>query len=87
MLDIGYSLFSPQPSKLSLKAMLLQVFCENKNLIVTRKDLLMKVWGDDSFFNSRKMDVYITKLRDYLKEDPSIEIITIKGVGYHFAVR
>jgi DNA-binding response OmpR family regulator len=46
----------------------------------------MKVWGDDSFFNSRNMDVYITKLRDYLKEDSSIEIITIKGVGYHFAV-
>jgi DNA-binding response OmpR family regulator len=73
--------------KLSAReAMLLQVLCENKNVIVTRKDLLMKVWGDDSFFNSRNMDVYITKLRDYLKEDSSIEIITIKGVGYHFAV-
>ena len=73
--------------KLSAReAMLLQVFCENKNTIVPRKELLMKVWGDDSFFNSRNMDVYITKLRDYLKEDPSIEIITIKGVGYHFAV-
>jgi len=73
--------------KLSAReAMLLQVFCENKNTVVPRKELLMKVWGDDSFFNSRNMDVYITKLRDYLKEDPSIEIITIKGVGYHFAV-
>jgi DNA-binding response OmpR family regulator len=70
----------------SREAMLLQVLSENKNAIVTRKDLLMRVWGDDSFFNSRNMDVYITKLRDYLKEDPSIEIITIKGVGYHFAV-
>lgn len=70
----------------SREAMLLQVLGENKNTVVTRKDLLMKVWGDDSFFNSRNMDVYITKLRDYLKDDPSIEIITIKGVGYHFAV-
>ncbi|HMR56211.1 MAG TPA: winged helix-turn-helix domain-containing protein [Cyclobacteriaceae bacterium] len=51
-----------------------------------RKTMLLRVWGDDSFFNSRNLDVYITKLRDYLKEDPSIEIITIKGVGYHFAV-
>ena len=66
--------------------MLLQVLSENKNVVVTRKEVLMKVWGDDSFFNSRNMDVYITKLRDYLKEDSSIEIITIKGVGYHFAV-
>jgi len=70
----------------SREAMLLQVLCENKNAVVARKDLLMKVWGDDSFFNSRNMDVYITKLRDYLKADPTIEIITIKGVGYHFAV-
>jgi DNA-binding response OmpR family regulator len=73
--------------KLSAReAMLLQVLSDNKNAVVTRKDVLMKVWGDDSFFNSRNMDVYITKLRDYLKDDPSIEIITIKGVGYHFAV-
>jgi hypothetical protein len=51
----------------------------------TRKDILLKVWGDDSFFNSRNLDVYITKLRDMLKEDSRIEIITIKSVGYHFA--
>jgi DNA-binding response OmpR family regulator len=73
--------------KLSAReAMLLQLLAENQNATISRKDLLMKVWGDDSFFNSRNMDVYITKLRDYLKEDPAIEIITIKGVGYHFAV-
>ena len=66
------------------EAMLLQVLSENKNTIVTRKDVLLRVWGDDSFFNSRNLDVYITKLRDLLKEDPSVEIITIKGVGYHF---
>lgn len=68
------------------EAVLLQVLCENKNATIARKEVLMKVWGDDSFFNSRNLDVYITKLRDYLREDPSIEIITIKGVGYHFAV-
>ena len=65
---------------------LLQTLVENKNATVLRKDILMKLWGDDSFFNSRNLDVYITKLRDYLKEDSSIEIITIKGIGYHFAV-
>jgi len=66
--------------------MLLQTLIENKNTAVTRKDVLLKVWGDDSFFNSRNLDVYITKLRDYLKEDESVKIITLKGVGYHFSV-
>ena len=46
--------------------------------------MLLRVSGDDSFFNSRNLDVYVTKLRDYLKGDPKVEIITIKGVGYHF---
>ncbi len=66
------------------EASLLQILTENRNATVQRKDILIKLWGDDSFFNSRNLDVYITKLRDYLKEDPAIEIITIKGVGYHF---
>lgn len=66
------------------EAMLLSVLAENKNVIVQRKDVLMRVWGDDSFFNSRNLDVYITKLREYLREDPAVEIVTIKGVGYRF---
>lgn len=65
---------------------LLQVLAENKNTTVLRKDILMKLWGDDSFFNSRNLDVYITKLRVYLKSDKSLEIITIKGIGYQFTV-
>lgn len=68
------------------EAMLLQVLSENRNAVVSRKEILMRIWGDDSFFNSRNLDVYVTKLRDFLKGDPSIEIITIKGVGYQFAV-
>ncbi len=68
------------------EASLLSILCENMNNTTPRKEILMRIWGDDSFFNSRNLDVYITKLRDYLKEDPSIQIITIKGVGYHFAV-
>lgn len=64
------------------EAMLLQILAENKSSVVNRKDILMKIWGDDSFFNSRNLDVYITKLRDYLKADPNVEIITIKGIGY-----
>ena len=68
------------------EAVLLQILSENQNAMVSRKDVLMRVWGDDSFFNSRNLDVYITKLREYLKDDASVEIMTIKGVGYHFSV-
>jgi DNA-binding response OmpR family regulator len=65
---------------------LLQLLVDTRNSTLPRKDILMKLWGDDSFFNSRNLDVYITKLRDYLREDEAIEIITIKGVGYQFTV-
>lgn len=68
------------------EAQLLMLLSENRNGATKRKDILMQLWGDDSFFNSRNLDVYITKLREYLKADTSIEIITIKGVGYHFTV-
>lgn len=66
---------------------LLQLLSQNINATTQRKDILMTLWGDDSFFNSRNLDVYIVKLREYLREDPQIEIITIKGVGYHFSVQ
>lgn len=63
---------------------LLKLLYENRDKIIDRKDILNLLWGNDSFFNSRNLDVYITKLRSYLKEDPSVEIITIKGIGYRF---
>ena len=66
---------------------LLRLLCENRDEIIDRKDILSLLWGSDSFFNSRNLDVYITKLRSYLKADPSLEIITIKGVGYRFVTR
>lgn len=68
------------------EAELLKILTETPNFTVKRKDILKRVWGDDTFFNSRTLDVYITKLRDYLKEDPGVAIITLKGIGYHFSV-
>jgi DNA-binding response OmpR family regulator len=65
---------------------LLKLLYLNKDQIVERRDILNILWGSDSFFNSRNLDVYITKLRNYLKLDPAIEIITIKGVGYRFVL-
>jgi DNA-binding response OmpR family regulator len=63
---------------------LLKLLYENRDKIVERSEILILLWGSDSFFNSRNLDVYITKLRGYLKLDPTIEIITIKGIGYRF---
>jgi len=65
---------------------LLKILCENRDKIVERSEILTLLWGSDSFFNSRNLDVYITKLRGYLKHDPAIEIITIKGIGYRFVM-
>src|SRR5205085_5007969 len=65
---------------------LLKLLYENREKIIDRKDILNLLWGNDSFFNSRNLDVYITKLRNYLKDDPQLEIITIKGIGYRFVV-
>ena len=65
---------------------ILRLLYENKDRIIDRKNILNLLWGNDSFFNSRNLDVYITKIRSYLKDDPSLEIITIKGIGYRFVV-
>jgi len=71
--------------KLSFReAELLKILYENRHKIIDRKDILNLLWGNDSFFNSRNLDVYITKLRGYFKDEPSLEIITIKGIGYRF---
>lgn len=65
---------------------LLKLLYWNRDKIVERREILTLLWGSDSFFNSRNLDVYITKLRGYLKQDPQIEIITIKGIGYRFVM-
>jgi DNA-binding response OmpR family regulator len=62
----------------------LSILASAPNRVTDRKELLLSVWGDDSFFNSRNLDVYIRKLREYLKEDPGIQIQTLKGKGYLF---
>ena len=61
---------------------LLALLCANVNQILERNFALKTLWVDDNYFNARSMDVYITKLRKLLKDDPSIEIINIHGKGY-----
>ena len=65
---------------------LLKILYSNRDKIIDRRDILNTLWGNDNFFNSRNLDVYITKLRSYLKKDGNLQIITIKGIGYRFVV-
>lgn len=64
------------------EAEILKRLSENLNQVMERKTVLLDLWGDDSFFNARSMDVFITKLRRYLKDDPRVQIVNIRGVGY-----
>jgi two-component system, OmpR family, response regulator len=61
---------------------LLKMLCEYKNDLLPRDQALKKIWGSDTYFNGRSMDVYIAKLRKYLKEDSTIEIVNIHGNGF-----
>lgn len=76
-----------EEKKLSYKeSELLKLLYENRDGIIDRKNILDLLWGHDSFFNSRNLDVYITRLRVHLKDDDNLQILTIKGVGYRFVL-
>jgi DNA-binding response OmpR family regulator len=70
----------------SKEAELLKLFCDNINQVLDRTVALNKIWYGDSYFNARSMDVYITKLRKYLKDDPTVELINVHGVGFKLVV-
>lgn len=65
---------------------LIQYFFSNKNELIKRDDLLINVWGSDDFFSGRSMDVFISRLRKYFKEDPNISIESTRNVGLTFKV-
>jgi two-component system OmpR family response regulator len=69
--------------KLSPKeAELLRLLCIHMNSVMPREEALVSIWGEDSYFTTRSMDVFISKLRKYLKGDPGVEIATVHGSGY-----
>ncbi len=91
---MGKYKFSPSSQILSCDAVrynltnkessLLNELVVHKNEVLDRKKILIKLWGDDNFFNARSMDVFIAKLRKYLIHDPSLSIVNIRGFGYKF---
>lgn len=66
---------------------LLKLLCENQNQLLTREEALKSVWGDDDYFIGRSMDVFIAKLRKYLKDDPRISITNVHGTGFRLEVK
>jgi DNA-binding response OmpR family regulator len=70
----------------SKESELLKMLCDNVNEVLDRSEALNKIWFDDSYFNARSMDVYVTKLRKYLKDDSSIELINVHGVGFKMVI-
>ena len=94
--DMGKYHFNPRLRELSIDGKvqvlspkeneLLKMLCEYKNDLLSREVALKKIWGSDTYFNGRSMDVYIAKLRKYLKEDPALEIVNIHGNGFRLVV-
>lgn len=66
----------------SREAELLKLFLLNRNQVMERKAILLNIWHNDDFFSGRSLDVFISKLRKYLKHDPEVKIINIRGIGY-----
>lgn len=69
------------------EAELLNLLCVNKNNVLERNVTLNTIWGKDDYFNGRSMDVFITKLRKYLKDDPGVEIQNVHGVGFKLNIK
>lgn len=97
IINIGRFVFDVTNQRLTLdektreltlrEADLLRIFCENHDTILKRDDLLMKVWGDDHYFASRSLDVFVSRLRKYLKPDPDVKIENIHNVGYRLIIK
>jgi two-component system OmpR family response regulator len=92
MYSIGNYTFDPLKQLLSIgsqtvklttkESELLELLCRHRNEILERNFALKSIWIDDNYFNARSMDVYITRLRKYLKKDPSVKILNVHGRGY-----
>ncbi len=89
---IGEYEFNPSSKELTIRgeqttlaareAAVLVRLCRKRGSVVEASELLKELWGDDNYFNLRSLNVYITRLRNHLKADPTVEIESVRGVGY-----
>lgn len=95
--NIGKFEFHPEDLTLSIQdnarnltlkeADLIRFFAENTNKVLSRNEILEKVWGSNDYFLGRSLDVFISRLRKYFKDDPNIKIINLHGIGFRFSVK
>jgi DNA-binding response OmpR family regulator len=69
------------------EAEVMRLLCQNKERVLKREEILKAVWGDDDYFMGRSLDVFISKLRKYLKEDPRVGIVNYHGVGFKLEIK
>jgi DNA-binding response OmpR family regulator len=81
-IGLNLSIYGESKKLTTKESELLKLFCQNPNKPVSRSYALKLIWGDDSYFNARSMDVYITKLRKHLRADDKIKIINLHGEGF-----
>ena len=95
--DIGRYTFNSKKQTLAIEdyvrhlstreASILTILAQNRDKVVSSHQLLMEIWGDDSYYNLRSMNVFISKLRTYLSKDKAIDICSIRGVGYKLIIK
>lgn len=96
-IPIGKYIFHPEELTLSMndnsrnltlkEAELIRYFAENSNKVLSRNEILEKVWGSNDYFLGRSLDVFISRLRKYFNEDSGIKIINLHGIGFRFSVK
>ena len=94
---IGKFTFNPEDLTLAIdgksrtltlkEAELIKFFAENSNKVLSRNDILEKVWGTNDYFLGRSLDVFISRLRKYFKDDPNLKIVNLHGIGFRFSVK
>lgn len=84
----NFSLISPNSTKIltEKEVQLLSYFIQHKNQLIKRNDVLSHLWEEADFFSGRSLDVFVSRLRKYLSEDASIQIESVRGVGFRFLV-
>ena len=97
VVKIGHFLFHSDELSLTIgentrnltlkEAELIRFFAEHPNKVLGRNEILEKVWGSDDYFLGRSLDVFISRLRKYFKDDPSVKIVNLHGIGFRFSVK
>lgn len=85
--NLTYSFQEQSHSLTEMEGKLLMMLLENQNQLVRREDILEKIWGENDYFKGRSLDVFITRLRKYLKRDADLEIKNHHGVGFSLLIR